>query len=84
MYSYTLRDHIVIAGLLPGGPGDKAGLKAGDVVLAIDGQECSERRKFYEQLWSRRAGEKVLFRVFRNNAVRTIAVISGNVEEFFG
>ena len=25
MYSYTLRDHIVIAGLLPGGPGDCPG-----------------------------------------------------------
>lgn len=84
MYSYTLRDHLVIAGLLPGGPGDKAGLKAGDVVLAIDNQEVSDRRKFYEQLWSRHSGETVLFRVFRNNAIRDIAVISGNVEQFFG
>ena len=84
MYSYTLRDHLVIAGLLPGGPGDKAGLKAGDVVLAIDHQEVSDRRKFYEQLWSRHSGETVLFRVFRNNAIRDIAVISGNVEQFFG
>lgn len=84
MYSYMLRDHIVIAGLLPGGPGDKAGLKAGDVILAVDGQEFSDRSKLYKQLWSRRAGETVLFHVFRNNAVRNIAVISGNVEEFFG
>lgn len=84
MYSYTLRDHLVIAGLLPGGPGDKAGLKAGDVVLAIDNQEVSDRRKFYEQLWSRHSGETVLFRVFRNNTIRDIAVISGNVEQFFG
>jgi S1-C subfamily serine protease len=84
MYSYTLRDHLVIAGLLPGGPGDKAGLKAGDVVLALDNQEVSDRRKFYEQLWSRHSGETVLFRVFRNNAIRDIAVISGNVEQFFG
>ncbi|MGE0827134.1 MAG: S1C family serine protease [Candidatus Binatia bacterium] len=84
MYSYTLRDHLVIAGLLPGGPGDSAGLKAGDVVLAIDDQEVSDRRKFYDTLWSRRAGETILFRVFRNNTVRDIAVISGNVEQFFG
>jgi S1-C subfamily serine protease len=84
MYSYTLRDHLVIAGLLPGGPGDKAGLKAGDVVLAIDTEEVSDRRKFYAALWSRHAGETILFRVFRNNVVRDIAVISGNVEQFFG
>lgn len=84
MYSYMLRNHIVIAGLLPGGPGDTAGLKAGDVVLAIDDHEVADRRKFYEQLWQRRAGETILFRIFRNNAVRTVAVPSGNVEEFFG
>lgn len=84
MYSYPLRNHLVIAGLVPGGPGDQAGLKAGDVILAIDGQEVSDRRKMYEQLWSRRAGESVAFRIFRNNAVRTVAVVSGNVEEFYG
>jgi S1-C subfamily serine protease len=84
MYSYPLRDHIVIAGLVPGGPGEKAGLKAGDVILAIDGQEVFDRRKLYEQLWSRRAGESIAFRIFRNNAVRTVAVVSGNVEEFYG
>lgn len=84
MYSYPLRDHMVLAGLLPGGPGDKSGLKAGDVVLAVDGQEITDRHTLYTQLWSRHAGETVLFRVFRNNAVQDIPVISGNVEEFFG
>jgi S1-C subfamily serine protease len=84
MYSYTLREHLVIAGLLPGGPGDTAGLKAGDVVLAVDNQDVSDRRKFYEQLWAKPAGETILFRIFRNNGIRDIAVISGNVEQFFG
>ena len=82
---FTLREHLVIAGVLPGGPGDKAGLKAGDVVnVAIDSEEVSDRRKFYDYLWGKRAGETVLFRVFRNNSVRDIAVISGSVEQFFG
>lgn len=84
MYSYTLRDHLVIAGLLPGGPGDAAGLKSGDVVLAVDNLDVSDRRKFYEQLWAKRAGDTLLFRVFRNNGIRDVAVISGSVERFFG
>ncbi len=83
MYSYSMRDHIVVAGVLPSGPGDAAGLQAGDVVLAIDEHEISDRHVLYKRLWSRQAGDTVLFRVFRNNAVRTIPVISGNVEEFF-
>ncbi len=84
MYSYTLRDHLVIAGLLPGGPGDAAGLKSGDVVLAVDNLDVSDRRKFYEQVWTKRAGDTLLFRVFRNNGIRDVAVISGSVEQFFG
>jgi S1-C subfamily serine protease len=84
MYSYTLRDHLVIAGVLPGGPGDKAGLKAGDVVLAVDHQEVSDRRKFYDYIWNKRAGDTLLFRVFRNNSIRDIAIISSSVEQFFG
>lgn len=83
MYSYTLKDHVVIAGLLPDGPGAKAGLKEGDVILAVDEDETTDRRLFYQQLWSRPAGETVLFRVFRNSGVENIPVISGNVEEFF-
>ena len=34
IFCYAVKDHVVIAGLLPGGPGEQAGLKAGDVVLA--------------------------------------------------
>ena len=74
----------MIADLLPDGPGAKAGLKAGDVILAIDEKELTDSRAFYQQLWSRPAGETVLFRVFRNNVVQSIPIISGNVEEFFG
>lgn len=84
MYSYMLKEHLVLAGLLPDGPGAKAGLKTGDVVLAVDQEETADRRAFYQRLWSRPAGETVLFRVFRNNSVRDIPVVSGNVEEFFG
>ncbi len=84
MYSYPLRDHMVLAGLLPGGPGDKAGLKAGDVVMAVDSHEVTDRHVLYDYLWSKPAGETILFRVFRNNTVRDVAVISGNIEEFFG
>jgi S1-C subfamily serine protease len=83
MYSYPLRDHMVLAGLLPGGPGDKAGLKAGDVVMAVDGREITDRHALYDYLWSKPAGETILFRVFRNNSVRDVAVISGSIEDFF-
>jgi len=82
-YCYTFREHVVIAGVLPGAPGDRAGLKAGDVVLAVDDRRITGRHQLYEVLWTHQAGDLVTFRVFRNNEVKQVAVPSGNAEEFF-
>ena len=57
--SYTLREHVVIAGVMPGSPGEKAGLKQGDVVLAADEREIHDRRTLYEAVNSHHAGEIV-------------------------
>jgi S1-C subfamily serine protease len=82
-YCYTFREHVVIAGVLPGAPGEQAGLKAGDVVLAVNGERIAGRRELYNSLWKHRAGELLHFRVFRNNQITQVAVPSGNAEEFF-
>jgi len=83
IFSYAMKEHVVIAGLLPGGPGERAGLKAGDVILAVDGDEVRDRRTFYHLLWRRRPGDEVTLRVFRGRQVQTVRVASGDVEEFF-
>ena len=82
-YCYTFREHVVIAGVLPGAPGEQAGLKAGDVVLAVNGERITGRHELYDILWKRRAGELIHFQVFRNNQVTQVAVPSANAEEFF-
>ena len=82
-YCYTFREHVVIAGVLPGAPGEQAGLKAGDVVLSVNGERITGRHELYDILWKHRAGELIHFRVFRNNQVTQVAVPSGNAEEFF-
>ncbi|MFN8626580.1 MAG: S1C family serine protease [Candidatus Binatia bacterium] len=83
LYCYTVRDHVVIAGLLPGAPGEAAGLRSGDVVLAVDDRDVSGRHDLYAYLWSQAPGAVIRFRVFRNSAVQQVAVPSGNAEDFF-
>jgi len=82
-YCYTFREHVVIAGVLPGAPGEQAGLKAGDVVLTVNGERVSGRHELYLRLWTHRAGELINFEVFRNNKVTELTVPSGNADEFF-
>jgi serine protease Do len=84
LYCYTLRNHVVVAGLLPNGPGSAGGLAQGDVILAIDDRKVASRRELYDRLWARRAGERIALQVYRDNAVQTLEITSGDVEEFFG
>ncbi len=83
VFCYAMSHHVVIAGVLPGGPGDSAGLKAGDVVLAVDGRDVADRASLYRHLWRRRPGEPVTLKVFRRNEARLVTVASGDVVEFF-
>lgn len=83
LFCYVLRGHVVVAGLLPGGPAETGGLAQGDVVLAVGEHEVRSRREFYERLWDHRAGDDVRLQIFRDEGVRTLVVPSGNVEEFF-
>lgn len=84
LLAYSLRDHVVIAGVMPGGPSEKAGLKPGDVVLEVDGQGVVERRDFYHVLWNRHPGDLLNLKVFRDNGARTLTLRAIAVEEYFG
>jgi S1-C subfamily serine protease len=84
LLSYTLRDHVVIAGVMPGGPSEKAGLKPGDVVMEIDGRAVTERKAFYSAMWSRSPGDTLSLKIFRNNQVQVIGVEGIAVEDYFG
>jgi serine protease DegS len=83
VFCYPMQGHVVIAGLLPGAPAEQAGLKQGDVILAIDGQPVPDRRTLYNQLWTHSAGEPVDLQIFRDNKVRAVEVATADAEEFF-
>ncbi|MFZ0659114.1 MAG: S1C family serine protease [Candidatus Binataceae bacterium] len=82
--SYTMREHVVIANVMPGGPGEKAGLQQGDLVLAVNGNEISERRAMYQALGNQRPGEQVNLKVLRENRIHQIDIAAIRPEDYFG
>jgi serine protease Do len=84
LLSYTLREHVVIAGVLPGSPGEKAGLRQGDLVLTADGCEIHERKALYEVINRHRPGENVQLRILRDNQVHDLAISAIIVDDFLG
>jgi S1-C subfamily serine protease len=81
--SYTLREHVVIAGVMPGGPGEKAGLQQGDLVISIGDTDVNDRRMLYEALRNHRPGENVNLKVLRNNRVYQLDIPVIRAEDYF-
>ena len=83
IFAHALEEGVVVAGIVPGGPGDKGGLKEGDVIVSLNAQEVSTRRELYLSLWRHEPGERLTFEIMRDNAVRRVEVTGGDRAEFF-
>lgn len=84
IFCQVVSGHVVIAGLLPGGPGDRAGLRPGDVVLTVDDERVLDRPGLYRTLWRHSPGESAAFEVFRDNETTRLRVTGLDPEEIFG
>lgn len=82
-FCYAIRDHVVITGVMPNAPAARAGLKAGDVVLQVNGEDINDRRQLYALIAEQRPGGELEFRIYRDQGVRMVKITAGNVEEFF-
>jgi membrane-associated protease RseP (regulator of RpoE activity) len=58
--------HFVLGGVTPGGPGDRAGLEAGDTLLSIDGEDISGALAMNEAISAIPPGGKATFKVSRH------------------
>src|SRR6195952_1511084 len=52
LYSAEIADKIVGVGISAKGPASRAELKAGDVILAVNGEKVTSQTQFYRKLWS--------------------------------
>jgi S1-C subfamily serine protease len=83
MFATALEEGVIVAGIVPGGPGEKGGLREGDVIMSLDAQEVSSRRELYVSLWRHEPGEQITLEVMRDNAVRRLELTGGDRAEFF-
>ena len=57
---------VLVNDILPEGPADGAGVKIGDIILAIDGTAVENAREFLVNLYRHPVGRKVALDVFRD------------------
>jgi S1-C subfamily serine protease len=58
----------------PGGAADRAGVRAGDLILAIDRTPVALPREVLSQIMAHRPGDRVTLDFFRNGQRRTVAI----------
>ena len=65
---------VIISDVVPGGPADKAGFKAKDIVLSIDGRPIDSLPKYAIWLYLHRRGQQLQMQVSRNKENITLSV----------
>lgn len=70
------RDAVIIDGVREGLGAEKAGLRAGDIILAVDGIDELDANKLREFIGKRKPGTELRLTVERNGHQRTISVIT--------
>jgi S1-C subfamily serine protease len=79
-----VQGRLVVARVSPEGPGDKAGIHAGDIILGVGGEGVRTQAEFYRKVWGRGgAGADIPLRVLQGIDVREITVHSIDRVEYF-
>ena len=79
---------VVAARVAPGGPAERAGVRIGDVILALDGEEVLQPGQVEDHLVTRQAGSPVRYTLLRAEERRNLDVVvqplsQGNVSLFY-
>jgi S1-C subfamily serine protease len=66
---------VLVLGLVPGGPAEQAGLRVGDVIVAVDGQAVESAEEFLASVRGHRPGDQIQVEVVRDGQRQTIEVV---------
>jgi serine protease Do len=79
-FQFEGMDGVLIGDVIDDGPGHKAGLEPGDIVVQFDGEKVTDMNQFRHRVAATRPGTKAELEVFRDGARRTLSVDIGELE----
>ena len=83
IYTAEMDGHLVIGGLAPGGPAERAGVKLGDLVLEVGGERVAGLAAMFRRIWSAGpAGSDVTLTLSRRGASSKIQIRSADRNDF--
>ncbi len=82
-YPQATASGIVVAGVVPKAPASRAGIREGDVILAVNFREVATRQELYQEMWKHPAGDRLRFSVLRGAERTTVEVVAADRAEFY-
>jgi S1-C subfamily serine protease len=83
LYATELEDRVVIMGLAGNGPAQRAGLRTGDLVLAVAGHDVSSLAGLFRRIWALgEAGVDVPLTLHREGDTFDVTIRSGDRSRF--
>ena len=70
----------LVASVSENSPADKAGIKAGDIILEFDGKEVDTMRRLPKLVAQTKVGKKVILKIWRNQKLISKKVLLGRLE----
>jgi S1-C subfamily serine protease len=83
LYTVAVSAGLLVSETSPSGPASRAGFRQGDRILRVNGVAVASQEEFYEQLWSRRAGDLIELAIERDKQVQIITVPSVDRHRLF-
>ena len=71
---FSQESYVVVESVEQGSPAEKAGIKAGDIIIEIDGEKVENSSYFKYKLYSHKIGEEVKIKVQRGNKDKAFTV----------
>ena len=83
LYATEAGPRLVVAGLAPGGPAEKAGVKVGDAVLEVAGGKPASLADLFRRIWAcGNAGVRVPIKLLRETATKEVQILSADRSDF--
>ncbi|MFQ5984916.1 MAG: S1C family serine protease [Alphaproteobacteria bacterium] len=75
MFTEEFRGHVFVTRVAPDGPAEKAGVKPGDIVLAVAGEGVESLADLFRKVWARGdAGVEVPLAIVQGSTVREMLI----------
>jgi len=83
LYVTEAGPRLVVAGLAPGGPADKARIKVGDAVLEVAGAKPTSLADLFRRVWAcGNSGARVALKLLRETTTKEVTVTSADRSDF--